>query len=33
MGGGVNYNSERNLAKRDVAHFPPDKLRFTENCN
>jgi hypothetical protein len=29
--GGVNYNSERNLAKLKLAQSPPDKLRFTDN--
>ncbi len=28
---GVNYNSQRNLAKRNLAQSPPDKLRFTHN--
>ena len=27
----VNYNGGRNLAKKDLAQFPPDKLRFTDN--
>ena len=31
MGDGVNYNSQRNLAKRKLAQSPPDKLRFTDN--
>ena len=30
-GAGVNYNSQRNLAKRKLAQSPPDKLRFTDN--
>ncbi len=29
MGGGVNYNSERNLAKRKLAQFDPDIIRLT----
>ena len=29
MGGGVNYNSERNLAKRDLAQIDPDIIRLT----